>query len=349
VSARLAPHFQPPALASEAGAAMARQTFALLAQGGYEDLLAADAGWLPLTARLVPEPKVRAEVKALLSKMDKAAVEKALEATKPKETAKPVEAAAPVAPRAPADWLARDRAGAHVEVWNELRALGTTAGELGIREEVQAVAEETMGRVRRNIERVVRRLSEKGYQLEARKKALGQPAPKSAIEAIERQAGGPMPASLRAFYAIVGSIDLREGGGAYREGEQLFETLGAQDPLIVLGARDLRWGGFPGLARTSSTTALREPPQRRSRRSPGCPLRCARCHIAPDTQRPSTRSAWASTRPWRVRVGATSGTRCWNTESGVTAMATIIFTHSQLTPRHSRSRVVRRVPRSRSR
>ncbi|WP_157172304.1 hypothetical protein [Nocardia pneumoniae] len=62
------------------------------------------------------------------------------------------------------NWLRRYRDGQREQVWHELRQLGSTILDFDLAEEAQLVCDEMALRARRNIEVIVDRLSEGGYQ-----------------------------------------------------------------------------------------------------------------------------------------------------------------------------------------
>ncbi len=62
-----------------------------------------------------------------------------------------------------ADWLSRYRSGEHEAVWAEMQALGERVRSAEFLADAQAVAGETMGRARRNVETLLARLQSIGY------------------------------------------------------------------------------------------------------------------------------------------------------------------------------------------
>ncbi len=115
-------------------------------------------------------------------------------------------------------YLDRYLAGEHERVWEELLSEGA-----GIREDVLYVdalnvAHETMRRVSANCQTIVARLSSMGYRFDLypdQTRRASTPFKKplaginGRIDAIERWEGsGPVPLSLRAFWEIVGQVDL---------------------------------------------------------------------------------------------------------------------------------------------
>ena len=114
--------------------------------------------------------------------------------------------------------LDRYLAGEHEPVWRELLAAGPAVRQAALRDPAEAVARETMRRVRHNCELLVSRLRSLGYQFGvypdgSRGYSSDGPlvAPSDEIRAdlaeVERRAG-PVPLSLRTFWLVVGSVDL---------------------------------------------------------------------------------------------------------------------------------------------
>ena len=106
-------------------------------------------------------------------------------------------------------YLERYQAGEHEAVWAELLALGAKVREEPLAADARAVAEETMRRVRLNVETIVERLRGIGYEFAYPDQVLVGPEPEvlRAIDALERQVG-PLPLALRVFYEKVGSVCL---------------------------------------------------------------------------------------------------------------------------------------------
>ena len=108
-----------------------------------------------------------------------------------------------------ASYLARYQQGEHEAVWRDLVALGERVREQPYLDDARAVARETMRRVRHDLELLVPRLREIGYDFAMPDEVLLPPEPRAlaALAAIEREVG-PVPLSLRAFHEIVGSVNL---------------------------------------------------------------------------------------------------------------------------------------------
>ncbi len=153
--------------------------------------------------------------------------------------------------------LERYRQGDCEQVWEELNALGPAVRKGDLYPDVEAVAMETMRRVRHNIELLIPRLEKLGYQfgyewMEEEDPTAGEawiemqparyttPLPNTTerIERFEEQAG-LMPLSLRAFYREVGGVNFV---GRHPSWEQFFNAQRTHDieptnldPLVVCG------------------------------------------------------------------------------------------------------------------
>lgn len=138
-------------------------------------------------------------------------------------------------------YLDRYLAGEHEQVWAELQALGARVRDEPLFSDAFAVAHEAMRRVRRDIELLIPRLEALGYQFYAHPTEyedgdpprLGTPGEetRAQLDEIEREFG-PLPISLRAFYEVVGAVNLvgepPEEGEGWRDGTDL-------DPLLIYG------------------------------------------------------------------------------------------------------------------
>jgi hypothetical protein len=119
-------------------------------------------------------------------------------------------------------YLERYLSGEYEVVWTELVGLGERVRDEPLFSDAWAVACETMRRVRHNVEALIPRLSALGYRFgdglfpddPIDVEALpGPPHLPLAWDAAERIAAleelvGPLPLSVRAFYHIVGSVNL---------------------------------------------------------------------------------------------------------------------------------------------
>lgn len=103
--------------------------------------------------------------------------------------------------------LERYRGGEHEAVWDELLRVGPMTETSPQHAVAEAVAAETMARVRTNLERVVERLKSAGYRFIY--PALTAPAARVDEEIAKIEAAiGVLPVSVKAFYRTVGSISL---------------------------------------------------------------------------------------------------------------------------------------------
>jgi hypothetical protein len=148
-------------------------------------------------------------------------------------------------------YLKRYLVGEHKQVWAELVALGVAVRDEPLYSDALAVARETMRRVRWNIETLVPRLRDIGYEFgygwglkDARfsldeAQELEQKYPvyrvpdadvSEQISELERRFG-TLPLSLRAFYEVVGEVDFIGSHSSWK-----YERL---DPLNVLSARSV--------------------------------------------------------------------------------------------------------------
>src|SRR5688572_6555873 len=115
-------------------------------------------------------------------------------------------------------YLERYRAGEYEQVWNELQSLGSRVRYEPDASQAQAVATETMRRVRRNCERLISRLQSLGYvfgtfpdgtRRSYTLEPLTVPSATLRADCAELAAeAGPLPLSLVTFWQEVGAIDL---------------------------------------------------------------------------------------------------------------------------------------------
>jgi hypothetical protein len=149
-------------------------------------------------------------------------------------------------------FLERYQSGEHEQVWADLTALGTAIQDGLLYSDALAVAHETMRRVRRNIEILIPRLRQLGYEfgyefgyawatrfppterleMEQDAPVFAAPSPDIAqgIRELDRRAG-TLPLSLHAFLEVVGEVNFI---GSHPTWE--YEKL---DPLEVLSARSV--------------------------------------------------------------------------------------------------------------
>jgi hypothetical protein len=116
------------------------------------------------------------------------------------------------------NYLERYQNGEYEQVWKELQDLGASIRNEPYYTQAQDVAAETMGRVRRNCERIISRLHILGYVFgtfpDGKRRSGRMPPhtlPSQKMQAdcdeLESEAG-PLPLSLVAFWQEVGAVDL---------------------------------------------------------------------------------------------------------------------------------------------
>ncbi len=134
-----------------------------------------------------------------------------------------------------ATYLERYHSGEHKQVWAELLACGAAVRTEPLLSDATQVAEETMRRVRHNIELLVPRLESIGYEFGV----YGEenpiedysspflPPPMDMAEQVRHveELTGPMPLSFRAWCEVVGSVNF---GGWHSDW-----TIAYHDPLWV--------------------------------------------------------------------------------------------------------------------
>lgn len=133
-------------------------------------------------------------------------------------------------------------AGEHAAVWSELMAEGAAVRGEPLAADALAVAYETMSRVDQNVRAVIRRLTEIGFEfttpdgVRRRMKDVHVPPDARTAKRIQRieKASGPLPLSIRAFYEVVGSVDLI---GRHPRLAPPSGTV-APDPLVVIGIEE---------------------------------------------------------------------------------------------------------------
>ena len=134
----------------------------------------------------------------------------------------------------------RYQAGEHRQVWTELVALGAAVRDDPHAADALAVAYETMRRVRANVETIVRRLTAMGYVFQPDGPSTGSTTPRAhvppgpnarkAVADFEKEFA-MLPLSLRAFYEVVGEVNLN---GTHPLLDPKDNPV-APDPLIVYG------------------------------------------------------------------------------------------------------------------
>jgi len=114
--------------------------------------------------------------------------------------------------------LQRYLQGEHEQVWAELQAMGEQVRDEPVYSDALAVARETMLRIRQNIELLIPRVEALGYYFyadhEENREADDPPRlatpheqTRAQLDELERDFG-PLPISLRAFYEVVGAVNL---------------------------------------------------------------------------------------------------------------------------------------------
>jgi hypothetical protein len=106
-------------------------------------------------------------------------------------------------------YLARYRAGDREQVWAELAALGGAVRQEPVLSDALAVARATMARAGENISQLVARLHDLGYQFDDPDEIVTPPGDGliDPVAWLDRHAG-PLPLSLRAWYEVVGAVNL---------------------------------------------------------------------------------------------------------------------------------------------
>jgi hypothetical protein len=144
------------------------------------------------------------------------------------------------------DWLSRYVAGEHEVVWAEMVAVGASiVDRADLLREAEAVADETMRRVRQNIDVLEGRLRAAGYRFAADEdenwphQTRAQPAADALkiIEAVEAMIGGRFPISIRSFIVNVGWVDfngeLPGWSPQYVDGLQVLTSLDDLGELLL--------------------------------------------------------------------------------------------------------------------
>jgi hypothetical protein len=104
----------------------------------------------------------------------------------------------------------RYRAGQHQQVWTEMLGAGAALREdANDWREARLIAEETMDRVRRNVERLAVGLPAIGYRFAHPDRVLVAPhaGVGAEIDRLEAEIG-PVPLAFRVFWELVGAVDL---------------------------------------------------------------------------------------------------------------------------------------------
>ncbi|MFJ7590031.1 hypothetical protein ACIQZO_22135 [Streptomyces sp. NPDC097617] len=212
---------------------------------------AAEPRWIERCLMAAHDRELGVTARALLDQLGPGLVDEAAARVKKRRRM----AAARSTVKAPAGHLVeRYRAGEHERVWEELLALDRKPPK-ALAAQAEAVAMETMERVRCGVEAVVARLRAEAYPFHKEARAL-VPPPLDALRSVKRleslTGGRRLPLSLRAFYLVVGSVDLSGRADSFRhapdrhglkpkQGEIVnvpekypFMYLSHFDPLVIL-------------------------------------------------------------------------------------------------------------------
>lgn len=132
------------------------------------------------------------------------------------------------------DYIERYMKGEFEQVWDDLQSLGPSVRDDGFFPQAQAVAMETMERVRRNCEMLISRLTKMGYIFDRYPDGsrrfyspvpISPPVGEMHSDLVELEAeAGPLPVSLVTFWNVVGFVDLVGMHPKWPEG---------LDPLVV--------------------------------------------------------------------------------------------------------------------
>lgn len=134
-------------------------------------------------------------------------------------------------------YLDRYVSGQHKKVWDELLAKGSLKDSEAVKE-AEAVAQETMQRVKRNIEKIIERLKAENYRFQKPNEARVPPGWLTSwnIKKLEKLVG-PVPLSIKCFYRIVGTVNLNGSHPSWSQKDY-------PDPLMI----DTPIGYFPTYA-----------------------------------------------------------------------------------------------------
>lgn len=140
------------------------------------------------------------------------------------------------------DWLDRYHRGECESVWAEMLQLGPELRLSPTCEHARAVAGETMSRVRQSVDLLIERLRKADYEFQYPDAVHVHPtqAETDRLDSVEAKVG-PLPLSLRAFYDVVGTVDLTQSWDQLvqwwpekrRGAASELEVLGEFDPLVV--------------------------------------------------------------------------------------------------------------------
>jgi hypothetical protein len=213
---RLSGHFEEKALLTPAGSAVAEQILATFCPSYFKGAnepcwteprapqwLRDDSRWVQLCIRHRKHPALGQTARDVLRYADKDQVTAELDAARTQEPPKEVRWTT----QARGDLLSRYRQGEHVAVWEALRRFEAISGSL--REEAFEVARETMRRVLHNSGLLIARLKDEGWMPLS---GVFHTPPSNedvpVMAEIEARTGALLPVSIKAFWEVVGGIDL---------------------------------------------------------------------------------------------------------------------------------------------
>ncbi len=241
---RLAAYFMPERVRSPGGAAIPTQVLAIFAPSAFSgpeaaprwseerapEWLRGDLRWVELCCRLRQDEVLGRIAREVLRHAEPRLVRRVLGAVRAREPRSRLRSRLPPRNSAPSDLLARYRRGEHEAVWKEIRSQGAIA--LPQREEVCAVARETMQRVAHGADWMADRLRRRGWLvLGGALRTACSDQDNGIMDRIESSTGAPLPPALSAFWEIAGGIDFVWN---YNQGEPL-----ALIPGLGLGIDDL--------------------------------------------------------------------------------------------------------------
>lgn len=130
-------------------------------------------------------------------------------------------------------WLDRYRSGEREQVWHELRQLGDRVRGGALEREAQGVCDEMAHRARHNIEVLVGRLREQGFQFHTNDDSRGPVVPyrppteqATSLDAWLQDRFGPIPMVVSSWVRIVGDVWLVGTHPSWAESS-------AADPLVI--------------------------------------------------------------------------------------------------------------------
>jgi hypothetical protein len=141
------------------------------------------------------------------------------------------------------DYIERYKNGEFEQVWNDLQSMGPSIRDDEFFSQAQAVATETMERVRRNCETIISRLTKMGYVFDRypdgtrrfySPEPLSSPTSETHSDLLELEAEvGPLPLSIVSFWNVVGAVDLV---GMHSDWPDGLDPLVVHPPIGVLSS-----------------------------------------------------------------------------------------------------------------